>query len=80
MSYIKKKKKNNYNQMKGIARCVKLDKKISDTLDLILLSTIEFNKTNHSVTNIKSVELIRSNNVETGLQVTNRLVKEDKSY
>lgn len=62
--------------MKGIARCVKLDKKISDTLDLILLSTIEFNKTNHSVTNVKSVELIRSNNVETGLQVTNILLKD----
>lgn len=42
-----------------IARCIKLERSIEDTRDLILLATIEYNKTIHSVTNKRPIDIFR---------------------
>lgn len=64
-----------HSTLAEIARCMKLDKHISDTVDLILLSTIEYNKTIHSVTAMKPVDVICSSSTETGIQIRDRLIK-----
>lgn len=43
-----------------ISRCIKLERKIEDTTDLLLLATIEYNKTFHSVTGKAPINIVHS--------------------
>lgn len=43
-----------------IARCLKLERKIDDTVDLILEATIAYNRTIHSITSQKPIDMIHS--------------------
>lgn len=56
-----------------IARCLKLERCIDDTMDLILLSTIEYNKTIHSVTKMRPVDVFRSSIDEPNNEVSERI-------
>jgi ribonuclease HI len=47
-----------HSTLAEIARCLKIEKHLNDTVELILQSTIEYNKTIHSVTNKKPIEII----------------------
>jgi len=49
-----------HSTLKEIARCLKIDKHLNETKDIILLATIEYNRSIHSVTNRKPTELICS--------------------
>lgn len=49
-----------HSTLSEIARCLKIERKIEDTVDLILQSTIEYNRTIHSVTNEKPIDIIHS--------------------
>jgi len=41
-----------YSTLTEIARCIKIEKQISDTVELVMRATVEYNKTLHSVTNL----------------------------
>jgi len=43
-----------------LARCLKIDKGISDTVELTLLATTRYNKSIHSVINKKPAEVMRA--------------------
>jgi len=43
-----------------LARCLKIDKGISDTAELISLATARYNKSIHSVNNNKTAEVMRA--------------------
>lgn len=56
-----------------IARCLKLEKSINDTLQLILLATIEYNKTIHTVTNKRPIDVIQSTPPELEIDMKGRV-------
>jgi len=68
-----------HSTLSEIARCLKLDKKISDTTELILRATIEYNKTLHSVTQEKPVEILHSGPDDRCLGIKDKLVKAQKN-
>lgn len=58
-----------------IARCIKLERKIEDTVDLILLATIEYNRTIHSVTNQTPLEVVHSTLPNIREEIKNKVQK-----
>jgi len=64
-----------HSTLAEIARCLKLDKKTNDTVELILRATVEYNKTVHSVTRERPIEVIHSGTHERCLNIKARLVK-----
>lgn len=62
-----------------IARCLKLEKSISDTVQLILLATIEYNRTIHTVTNKRPIDVIHSDSLELEVDVRNIVQKAQES-
>nr|AAA28600.1 reverse transcriptase endonuclease [Drosophila virilis] len=64
-----------HSTLTEIARCLKLDKKISDTTELILKATIEYNKVLHSVTLEKPIEVVHAAASDRRGNVKNRLIK-----
>ena len=61
--------------MSEIARCLKLQKQIVDTVELILQATIEYNKTIHSVTERKPIEVMSPASLELNLEIRNKIAK-----
>nr|ABI48306.1 pol protein [Drosophila melanogaster] len=64
-----------HSTLAEIARCLKLDKKTNDTVELILRATIEYNKTVHSVTRERPIEVVHPGAHERCLEIKARLVK-----
>lgn len=56
-----------------IARCIKLSKKFENTTELILMATIEYNKTIHSVTGKRPIDLVRSLPADLEAEVRNKI-------
>lgn len=49
-----------HNTLSEIARCIKLEKDITDTSELLLLATVKYNRTIHSVTSYRPIDVIHS--------------------
>lgn len=49
-----------HSTLAEIARCLKLEKKTNDTVELILRAAVEYNKTVHSVTRERPIEIVHS--------------------
>jgi len=64
-----------HSTLAEIARCLKLDKKTNDTVELILRATVEYNKTVHSVTRERPIEVFHSGAHELCLEINARLAK-----
>jgi len=47
-----------HSTLAELARCLKLERNISDSVEVILLATIEYNKTIHSVINKRPVDAL----------------------
>lgn len=58
-----------------IARCLKLERGLDDTVNLILQAAIEYNKTVHSVTNKRPIDIIHAMPPELAEEITNRIDK-----
>lgn len=56
-----------------IARCLKLEKQIENSTELILLATIEYNKTIHTVTNKTPLSIFHSASVHHNYDVADHL-------
>jgi len=56
-----------------ISRCLKVDKLIDDTIELILLATTAYNRTVHSITNKKPVDIIHSTPIELESEIRERI-------
>ncbi|KAH8340342.1 hypothetical protein KR074_002460 [Drosophila pseudoananassae] len=68
-----------HSTLAEIARCLKIDKKIEDTVELILRSTIEYNRSLHSVTEFKPVEVIHASSDEMKLAIKAKIDKAQQS-
>jgi len=64
-----------HSTMAEIARCLKLDKKVNDTVELILRATVEYNRTIHSVTREKPIEIVHAAHNVYLADIKERLVK-----
>ena len=51
---------------------------MTDTIEIILLATIEYNKSIHSVTKKKPLEIIHSATPELRSEIKNRLIESQK--
>jgi len=58
-----------------IARVLKIDKKIEDTVELILRATVEYNKSLHSVICEKPVEILHEGPEKRSSGTTSKLAK-----
>jgi len=58
-----------------IARFLKLDKKVNDTVELILRATVEYNRTTHSVTREKPIDIVHAGHNVHLADIKERLVK-----
>jgi len=58
-----------------LARCLKIDKNMSDTVEIILLSPVEYNRTIHLVTDKRPVDVVRSLPDESQMKIQNKLKK-----
>ncbi|CAD7001688.1 unnamed protein product [Ceratitis capitata] len=63
-----------HSTLTEIARCQRLETCISDTTELILLATAKYNRTIHSVTNRKPIDIIHAMPDELVNEIKNRLV------
>lgn len=52
-----------HSTLTEIAMCLKLERNLNDTVDLILLATIEYNKSIHSTANKKPIDVLYSASV-----------------
>lgn len=64
-----------HSTLAELARCLKNQRNINDTVELILLATIEYNRTIHSVTKEKPVEVLHHNTRIKREEVKANLVK-----
>lgn len=62
-----------HSTLAEIARCLKIERKIDDTVELILQSTIEYNRTIHSVTNERPIDTIHSTPSEVREKIKERI-------
>lgn len=62
-----------HSTLAEIARCLKFDRKIDDTVELILQATIEYNRTIHSVTNERPIDIIHSTSSEFKQKIRERI-------
>jgi len=67
-----------HSTLAEIARSLKIDRKLDDTIDIVLLETIEYNKTIHSVTGKKPDEIIYSTPNELEIEIKERIQKAKK--
>jgi len=58
-----------HSTLAEIARCLKIERGIKDTVELILLVTIEYNKTIHSITNKRPIDVIHSSTIELNTEI-----------
>jgi len=63
-----------HSTLAEIARCLKIERGIKDTVELILLATIEYNKTIHSVTNKRPIDVIHSSTIELNTEIRDRVL------
>lgn len=56
-----------------IGRCLKAERRISDTVDIFLLANIEYNRSIHSVTNQRPIDLIGTRSPEECAKVVDKL-------
>ncbi|KAH8338725.1 hypothetical protein KR074_003729 [Drosophila pseudoananassae] len=68
-----------HSTLAEIARCLKIDRKIEDTVELILRSTIEYNRSLHSVTEFRPVEVIHASSDEMKLAIKAKIDKAQQS-
>jgi len=68
-----------HSTLAEIARCLKIDKKIEDTVELILRSTIEYNRSLHSVTESRPIEVIHASSDEMKLAIKAKIDKAQQS-
>lgn len=64
-----------HSTLTEIARCTKLEQGINDTNELILLSTVKYNRTIHSIIKHKPIEVIHSNSLELKNEIKTRLLE-----
>lgn len=64
-----------HSTLAELARCMKLDRRINDTIELIMLATAEYNKSFHSVTGKKPIDVIAFSCPDQIKQIADRLVK-----
>ncbi|XP_049316980.1 uncharacterized protein LOC125779752 [Bactrocera dorsalis] len=64
-----------HSTLTEIARCQKLETGIANTIELILLRTAKYNRTIHSVTNKKPIDVIRSTPDELIREIKTRLTR-----
>jgi len=63
-----------------IARYIKIDKQISDTVELVMRATVEYNKTLHSVTNLQPKDAMHSASDEQRLAIRRQIEKAQQAY
>ncbi|OIC87906.1 hypothetical protein A7M48_20565 [Acinetobacter baumannii] len=61
-----------------VERCLKLERGLDDTVNLILQAAIEYNKTVHSVTNKRPIDIFHAMPSELAEEITNRIDKKKK--
>lgn len=64
-----------HSTLTEISRCTKLESAISDTIELIAIATAKYNRSIHSVTNKKPIEIFSSLSPEERLEIRKRLEK-----
>jgi len=68
-----------HSTLAEIGRCLRTDKKVEDTVELILRSTVEHNRLLHSVTEFRPVEVIHVNRDEIKLSIKAKIDKTQQS-
>jgi len=58
-----------------LARCLKIDKKITDTVEIILLATAKYNKSIHSVVDKRPVDIMQKHPNDPQTDVQNKIVR-----
>jgi len=64
-----------HSTLTEIARCIKIDKQISDTVELVMRATVECNITLHSVTNLQPKDAMHSASDEQMLTIRRQIKK-----
>jgi len=64
-----------HSTLTEIARCMKIDQKVDDTVELIMRATVEYNKTIHSVTRLSPKQALHSANAEQKLAIIGNIEK-----
>lgn len=62
-----------------IARCLKLDCAIEDTIDLILLATVKYNRSIHSTTELRPIDIIQSVPTDLREKIKQKILDKQKS-
>lgn len=68
-----------HSTLSEIARCLKLERKIENTTELILLATARYNRTIHSVTNRRPVDVVHSTSVEIREEIKGKIMKAQRT-
>lgn len=64
-----------HSTLSEIARCLKLEKKMESTVDLILLATIKYNRTIHSITNKRPIDIFQFSSSELREEIKEKISK-----
>lgn len=64
-----------HSTLSEIARCLKLEKKIDSTIDLILLATVKYNRTIHSTTDKRPLDIFHFSSPELREQIKDRIAR-----
>jgi len=63
-----------HSTLAEIARCLKIERGIKDTVELILLATIEYNKSIYSVINKRPIDEIHSSTIELNTEIRDKVL------
>jgi len=61
-----------HSTLAEIARCLKIEKQMDDTAEVILLATTKYNRTIHSMTNKMPIEIIHSYSAEFETEISTK--------
>lgn len=64
-----------HSTLSEIATCLKLEKHLSDTVEIILQATIEYNKSVHSVVDRRPIDIIHSSSPEFEAEIRDKIAK-----
>jgi len=62
-----------HSTLAEIARCLKIEKQLNDTAEVILLATTKYNRTIHSVTNKTPIKIIHSRSAEFETEISTKI-------
>ncbi|GBP98456.1 Retrovirus-related Pol polyprotein from transposon gypsy [Eumeta japonica] len=64
-----------HSTLTEIARCLKLERNIDSTIELIMLATAKYNRTIHSTINRKPIDVVHSSTIEIRKEIKDKIIK-----